>query len=387
MAPQRRSARNRDLPANLYRFPHRGGRFYYQYKNPQTGAKTGLGYDKDAAIAAANQANQILAGVPGLVDRITGRARGITLADYTHRFTTEVLPRRRVKGEPLSEHYIRETLRILRAAMVGLSGEEREIADYTQADIAKYLNSIESSDAYNQHRARLIQLWRQAVSDGVAEENLPARIIKRDLGARVRERLSLEQYKAIIPRASTPVQIAMELSLNALQRRKDCQKWRYDDQRDGYAHVVQSKTRKHGPTAFLRIPLDLPCSYSYLGAATLAELLQISRSDGILCPFIVHERPQRTRPSTEKEHPFQLSCKQISDGFAEARAKCGLFEGLAANKQPTFHECLGLGEFLRQEQGWTLKQIQSLRGHTTERMTEHYLDGHAWTTIEVPFAT
>jgi enterobacteria phage integrase len=386
MAPQRRDRRNRDLPANLYRFPHRGGQLYYQYRNPQTGAKTGLGYDKDAAVAAANQANQILMTNADLVARITGQRLGITLAEYAEQFSTDVLPRRRVKGEPLSEEYLKETRRILRAAMLGLSGE-KTMAHYTQADIATYLNTLQSADAHNQHRSRLVQLWRQAVSDGIVTDNLPERIIKRDLGTRVRQRLSLDEYKIIIAHASTPVQIAMELSLNALQRRKDCQKWRYDDQRDGYAHVVQSKTRKHGPSAFLRIPTNLPCSYSYLGATTLTELLQISRSDGILCPFIVHERPERVRASTEKDHPFQLSCKQISDGFADARKLSGKFEAMPANEQPTFHECLGLGEYLRQQQGWTLKQIQSLRGHTTERMTEHYLDGHSWTTIEMPFAT
>jgi len=49
-------------------------------------------------------------------------------------------------------------------------------------------------------------------------------------------------------------------------------------------------------------------------------------------------------------------------GFAKARDKAGIKveDGLTL---PTFHELLSLGEYLRSQQGWTLKGIQSLRGY------------------------
>ncbi|KRT55851.1 hypothetical protein [endosymbiont of Ridgeia piscesae] len=90
------------------------------------------------------------------------------------------------------------------------------------------------------------------------------------------------------------------------------------------------------------------------------------------------------RRSKEKKHPFQLSLQEISNGFKEARDATGLFDDMAPAARPSFHELLGLGELLREKQGWSLKQIQTLRGHTRESTTKLYLDGHEWTTVEVP---
>ncbi|PHS24964.1 MAG: hypothetical protein COA83_06775 [Methylophaga sp.] len=76
---------------------------------------------------------------------------------------------------------------------------------------------------------------------------------------------------------------------------------------------------------------------------------------------------------------MQLTCDQLSKGFARARDLAGV--GKESSHPPTLHELISLGEFLRKEQGWTIKQIQKLRGHTSEKMTMKYLEGQEWTTV------
>lgn len=378
MAPKRRRWQNRDLVDNMKYTVRPDGRKYYQYLHPVTGKCFGLGYDRQQAITDAQQANALLEP-RSRVQRITGNQT--TLKAFIAHYLADVLPQRRVKGQPLSAAYVAETTRILNRIQEGL-GPSRPMNDIRQAEIAIYLNRIESADASNQHRVRLIQLWRHAISDETIThgQNFPERIIPRDTEKRKRQRLTLEQYRAIYASARPAIQNAMELSLNTLQRRTDVQKWRFDDQRDGYAHIVQSKTRKHGPSAWLRIPLALPVVHSESGAATLEDVIRRCR-DAVVCPYLIHEHPQKLRRTKSKAHPFQLTPAAISNGFAEARDRSGVCADLAPGEAPTFHELISLGQHLREAAGWSLEQIQRLRGHTKIETTEHYQEGHVWTTV------
>jgi integrase len=383
--PRKRSRGEEDRPTNLQFSTRKDGRRYYVYLHPVTGRRHGMGYDKAEAYAAARQLNQIYGKGRQLVERIAQSGRGgTTLGEYAERFTDQVLPGRRVKGHPLSQHYIRELTRVIQR-IVEHFGPGQAMRDISQGQIAEYLAGFESPEASNKHRAAMRQLWRQAVSDEVVPENLPERVIPRDKERKIRQRLTLEAYRAIFEQARPSIRHAMELSLNALQRRADVRKWRFEDQRDGFAHIIQQKTRKHGPSAWLRVPLSLPVAFSAMGCSDLGEVIEACR-DRVLCPFLVHERPRWVRPSKEKEHHFQLSAKQISDGFADARDATGLFQDMPAAERPTFHEIISLGQHLREQQGWSKQQIQQLRGHTSVKMTEVYLEGHTWTTFQVPGA-
>ena len=102
-----------------------------------------------------------------------------------------------------------------------------------------------------------------------------------------------------------------------------------------------------------------------------------------MSPFLVHWKPKRIKAG-EKAHWTQLSPKQISDGFAEARDATGLFDSVPIEERPTFHELIALGAHLRLESGWTESQIQRLKGHTSVQMTQVYLEGHSWTKVEIP---
>jgi integrase len=372
MRPRKRG--NNDLPKNLH-VSVKNGKSYFQYQHPETKKYTGFGTDKKEAIKAAIQLNQLLISTSNLVDKVIKPAQA--LSEYITYYLEQIIPNKRVKGFPLSEKTITENKRVFKHINKELG--HIDFQSITQKDIADYLNQQSSAETHNKHRAQLVLLFKQAISDGLIEDNLPERILKKDKEAVKRTRLSLEQYKRIYNHASLEIQRAMELSLNALQRREDIRSWRFDSEKDGFYHIIQSKTRKHGIAAYLRIPHDLPVAYSLSGAKTLKDIIDKCR-DNKACPFVIHKLAGKRRRSKEKEHPMQLSGKQISDGFAEAREKAGI----TMDNPPTFHELLSLGELLRKEQGWSIKQIQTLRGHTSEKTTLAYLDGQEWSTVQVP---
>ena len=395
---RKRTAKNRNLPANLYYEDRPRGQYWY-YKDPDSGNKTSWGYVSEAeARDAAIQLNLMICEGKDLVAATLAARQakaqqneGMTLVAYIKEYRTEVLPKRRVKGHALSPVTLSEANRILDRISEGLGYEAenqpRVLADVTQAMIAAYLSTLPTAEAFNKHRARLAHMYSHVVSDGLVPENLPEKIKKRDTEAKQRDRLTVEQYRAIFAQAEHAIQSAMELSINTLQRRADIQMWHRDQQHDGFAYVVQSKTREHGKSAYIRIPLSLPLVHSQRGLRTLDGLIKSCWDDRVICPYLVHHKPKRVQKSQQKSHPFQLSPKEISDGFAEAREKTGLFKDIPKAQRPSFHEVISLGIFLREQSGWSLSQIKALKGHTSEKMTKVYKDGHDWTTVEIPVKT
>jgi integrase len=337
-----------------------------------------MGTNKIKAVDAAKQLNQLLMQNHNLVDKVLKSEDAFAI--YIKYYRDEVLPAKRIKGFTLSPSFLKEAVR--RCNVISKELGHISFASITQQDIAEYLKGRSSAEVYNSHRTLLAQIFKQAISDGRQIENFPERILRADTEHTKRSRLSFEEYKLVYKFASPIIQNAMELSINSIQRRSDIKNWRFDyDRSDGYIYLIQSKTRKHGIAAYLRIPTSLTLVSSENGARTLGELISSFR-DKRVCPYVVHQMPKRRTKviASEKDHVMQVTVDQISKGFAKARDLAGV--GKDTSNPPTFHELLGLGEFLRKQQGWTIKQIQTLRGHSSEKMTQHYLDGHEWTTVE-----
>ena len=376
MTPRPRKKGSKDLPANLY-VDVKGVNSYFTYRNPKTGAKHGMGTDKRKAVEAAKQLNQILTGDTGLVDRVLKTDDMFSV--YVEYYRDEVLPAKRIKGFELSRSFMKEAVRKCNVIIKELG--HISFMTLTQKDVADYLKMRASAEVFNSHRTLLSQIFKEAISDGRQIANLADNINRADTEHTKRSRLSIEEYSLIYKHATPAIQNAMELSLNTMQRRADIRNWRFDyDRGDGYAYIIQSKTRKHGMAAYLRIPMDLSLVHSERDAKTLAELIASFR-DKIACPYVIHQMPERraTKSAAEKSHALQLTGDHLSKGFAKARDLAGV--GAGSDNPPTLHELLSLGEYLRKQQGWTNKQIQTLRGHTSEKMTMKYLEGQEWTTV------
>lgn len=382
MAPRPRKRGKKDLPANLYA-SLKNGVMYYQYRHPVTGKFIGFGTDKKKAVYAAQEVN-FKTRVE--VDLLKATAESLkskdSLRSYMTHFRDAILPSKRVNGEPLSDTTIREYRRVLNVLIEKIGN--LYFNTISQRDLAAYLNSTSSNEVYNKHRQMLVMVFRHAVSDEKIQDNLAEKIIKRDAEKTKRAPLTLDMYQAIYDHARPAIRNAMELSLNVMHRRADIQRWRFDSKIESnnvtvYRAIIQ-KTRKHGNEAYLEIPASLTVAFSAAGARTLHELVNNCRDDCV-CPFLVHERPRRRKESAEKEHMLQLSVKQISDGFADARDAAGI----KMKNPPTFHELIALGQSLRQDQGWQLSDIQILRGHKKIATTRRYQDRHfKWTRFDPP---
>lgn len=157
-----------------------------------------------------------------------------------------------------------------------------------------------------------------------------------------------------------------------LLRREDVVSLRFSDYRDGCLWVVPSKT-ENSTGVRMKIAVN----------AELAELLAKAR-DSVASPYIVHRLPEKARPSNMRakgrDHHTQVLPEQLTRAFQDAR-EAAKIEG---DNPPSFHEIRSLGgALLRLQQGWSKEQVQGLLTHSTEAMTNVYLDGHEvpWTEI------
>ncbi|WP_421570600.1 tyrosine-type recombinase/integrase [Stenotrophomonas sp. PD6] len=240
----------------------------------------------------------------------------------------------------------------------------RPAEDITVKDCAEFIRAVTQSDrACQQFRHMLGWIMAYAVQEGWIDTN-PVLATRRFQHERKRQRLTKEVYAAIWDKAEPWLRLAMNLSLVTLLRREDVVSLKIADVRDGFLWVVPLKTE--GSTLVkLKIPVG----------EQLVTLLTQTR-DSVLSPVVVHRLPDRARPSDKRaaarKHHTQVMPEQLTRAFQDAREAAGIN---GANP-PSFHEIRSLGGALLSESGWTIDQVQSLIGHSSAAMTEHYLEGH-----------
>ncbi len=119
-------------------------------------------------------------------------------------------------------------------------------------------------------------------------------------------------------------------------------------------------------------------AYIKIAVGTSLKMALKRCEDGINSPYLIHRLPDRSSPSEKKSHHTQVLPKYLSDRFAAARDKTGLFETMPELERPTFHEIRSLGIKLYENNGY---DAQKLAGHTERKMTELYKEGHGieWT--------
>lgn len=357
MTPRPRKRGNKDLPKNLYSYATG-----YVYKHPQTGKRHGMGADRNRAIAAANILNQKLETSSDLVSRVIG---GKTLTEVLERFRAEYLPDRQYSERTASE--VEYRLKRYDREMGGRSWES-----ITLQFLSNWLKPL-TREAYRKHRAQWIEIYRFACSVGLAENNIAEVTLGKAPAERVRKRWTLEQYQATRKQAEPWLRIAMDLALISLQRREDLVNMRHDDIKNGRLLVTQSKTDK-------RLAIKL--------GPALSGVIQQSKSQGILCPYIIARKPIRDKRGADgkplgKDHAFKLTPNMLTKAVAKARDKAVdedgetlLFADYGAGERPTLHELRSLGAHLYREKGYDEEYIQALLGHATAKMTAVYLDGH-----------
>jgi len=325
-----------DLPNNLYK-----SKDYYNYKHPITKQWFYMGSNKEIAIKEAIQINWTLTEKSDRVKKILESEQSKNFSEFIDYFITDILPQKNLAKKTLQDYkqktpHIKECL------------GNKSIEKISIKDISEFLKQYPPTQS-NYYRAVLSVIFKHAIDEGFCVTNPAASTIKKTM-TKQRERLTLENYHAIHAHAPDWLKNTMDLALITAQRRDDIAQLKWENIHDGFLWIRQQKVEKWGTAGNIKIALSQKLLILFTKCKNESE-------------FVIGE--------------IKGNAERITKGFAEAREKSGL------ETTATFHEIRSLSAHLYEENGIDKKQIQMLLGHTTEKMTEHYLSGHGEKWIEV----
>ncbi|WP_122544322.1 phage integrase Arm DNA-binding domain-containing protein [Pseudomonas viridiflava] len=366
MVPRPRNAGSKDLPPNLYRkTDKRNGHTYYTYRDPITGRMFGLGKDKDSAIREAIAANFAEVSRPTLGERVSAPTA------IKSRLFTEWLEEYRAiyaeRGLSVSSNK-NVGMRIKR---LDVEFGQKDIRSITTIDVAGYLTRMAKEGKAQMSRAMrslLRDTFMEAMAAGWTDVN-PVEVTKAARVVIKRERLTVALWKAIHEEAKQPwLKRVMELAVLTGQRRDDLASMLFKDEREGFLHVIQSKT---GARLRISTTLRLECLGLELGA-----VIKQCR-DRVLSQHLVHH--SRTISRAKAGMPIVLDT--LSKEFSAARDRAAVTLGVDLGKTPpTFHEMRSLAARLHAAEG---RDPQLLLGHRSAKMTDLYRDNRGAEWIDV----
>ncbi|CNK54005.1 integrase [Yersinia pseudotuberculosis] len=349
---------------------------YWRYKHPITRKFHGLGDDEAEAKAIAVEANtrfaeQQMGQLITARDKISrDMGKGVSVDSWLDSYW-KIQEERQQEGElkASSVNQKKAPVKAMRA-VIG----NKILSEVSVRDIADILTPYKERGQLVMAqvvRRVIIDIFKEAQHAGeVSPGYNPAKATKQPKSKVKRQRLSLDEWKAIFSTAAgmqSYLPRAMLLAVVTGQRLGDIVTMKFSDVWDEHLHVVQGKTGTK-----LAIPLSLRCDALDV---TLKEVISQCR-DRIVSPFILHHH----HAVATAKRGGQIKDKTVTSTFSNARDSSGLIwkEGTP----PTFHEQRSLSERLYREQGIDTK---SLLGHKNQTMTDKYNDdrGKEWITIAV----
>ncbi|HEY0287057.1 MAG TPA: phage integrase Arm DNA-binding domain-containing protein [Pseudomonas sp.] len=366
MVPRPRSQGSKDLPPNLYRkTDRRNGITYYTYRDPVSGRVFGLGKDKDTAIREAVAANHAEILRPTLAVRLAEPLieRGKTFAEWLVQYKADYAEKE------LSIH----TMRNFKSRIARLEAQfgPMPVRNIRTMDVAAFLTGLAKEGKANMSKALrslLRDVFTEAIAAGLCDAN-PVDATKAARAKVTRERLSLELWQAIYETTDrTWLKRAMELALLTGQRRDDIRAMLFKDERDGYLHVVQSKTG-----ARLRISSALRLEAIDLDLATVIKRCR----DRALSQHLVHH----SKPNARVKAGYPVKLETLTRLFAIVRDQAAAAYGIPlSDHPPSFHEMRSLSARLHAAEG---RDPQKLLGHRSAAMTDLYRDSRGTEWIDV----
>jgi integrase len=364
---------------NLYsKLDKRTGRVYWQYKHPLTGKFHSLGTDADEAKQVASEANDIIAeqrtrqilSVNEKIARMRESREFITVTTWLDRYLA--IQQERLETGDIKLNSVKQKKKPVE--LLRQHSGMMYLKDITTLEIAEVVDMVKAQ-GYNRMaqvvRTTLIDVFKEAQHAGhVPPGYNPAQATRQPRNRVIRERLSLEEWKAIYAAAEHHppyLQCAMLLAVVTGQRIGDISRMKFTDIWDDMLHVEQEKTG-----AKVALPLSLRCEALNI---SLREVVAKCR-DAVVSKYLVHFR-HSTSQATRGD---KVSASSITTTFKKARNRSGL--SWPDGKAPTFHEQRSLSERLYEVQGI---DTQKLLGHKSPQQTARYHDdrGKDWTVIAV----
>lgn len=364
------------VPGLYRKLDKRNGKVYWQYKHPLTGKFHSLGTIEQEAINIAIEANTIIAeqhtrqlmSINDRLARIKNTSSGISVAIWLDKFLE--IQQERLDAEEIKINSYKQKIKPIKLfrQYCGM----KALKDITALDIAEIIESVKMR-GHNRMaqvvRMVLIDIFKEAQhASHVPPGYNPALATKQPRNRVKRERLSLDEWKAIYKQAENHppyLQCGMLLAIVTGQRIGDITKMKFSDIWDDMLHIEQEKTGSK-----VAIPLSIRCDAI---GFSLREVISLCR-DVVVSPYLIHYRNTTARSKRGEK----VTAKTLSVTFKRAREKCGVIWDKGT--EPTFHEQRSLSERLYRIQGIN---TQKLLGHKSEKMTDKYHDdrGKEWQII------
>lgn len=320
--------RRRETHLNLPSHMHKKRNSYY-YVTWENGKRKWIPLGNDLAAARLEWAR---------LENIADDAlESVTFEVAAARYERDILPD---KAPKTREEYARQ-LRTLRAVFGKVP-----LDAITPQFVRRYLDERGAKVAANREKALLSTVFNHAREWGYTATANPC------AGVRAHKERGRERYiedaelQRVIEHACRPLRDALELAYYTGQRPSDVRKLKRTDIRDGSLWIRQGKTK-----AALRIEIEGPL---------LDIIFRITTDPVPLVPGAV-----RSLYLVQDENGQPLTKSQLYWRFKKARTAAGVadfqFRDIRAKSATDTEEIGGMGHARR------------LLGHTSERMTQHYV--------------
>ncbi|WP_410680596.1 phage integrase Arm DNA-binding domain-containing protein [Citrobacter braakii] len=378
MAARPRKREYRHLPEYLIFDKDRG---VYKF-TLITGKKKNIGKDRAVAIAIAREYNLRMrpANVPS-VEILVRESGGVIgeakpFAEHVDHIMERAIENERPSQNTLDD-WNNDALRV-KEFFISIPACDIEL-EHVNAYINRY-HAEASANVQNRKVSFLKKLFSYAVDESLMLDNPATRKKMRRTEEKKRQRLSLDNFKAIRRAAEPWLRTAMDLALQTTHARLEVSRIRYSirEPKDGICGCVWLEQPENGiyGTLYIHRQKVQKKEASHVAIPIGEELKRIidDSRDNVASPFIVHRLPERqVKRSKEVSHPTQVAPDYLSRSFSATRDKLGLCDNLPMDERPTFHEIRALAAHLFDQQGI---DPQGRMAHSDAKSTKIYTQNH-----------
>ena len=377
MAPRRRQQGNEDLPTGLSSVKHRNvKRWRYRYPSGKD-FWLPVGTCRQDAIEAARIFN--------------AEYRNPTIAmmereDKYNRPLSYWVPKviKRVKTDEKLSNQVMKTFLSNCDKLLESHGDvySKSLSLETVNEFVDIYAGKKSIEVQNRKVIFLKKVFSYLVDMSAMTRNFAADKRLRPVADKKRKRLKLEDFQKIHASAPHFLKVAMELAIQTTHAVLEVSRLKYSDCQwlpvpevnsgvtiYGYVRIHRQKVKKK-ESSRVEIPIT----------QALKNIIDHSRADKVLSPYIVHRiSASRIKPK-ECTHPTQCTSEYISKAFSSLRDELGLFDDQPKAERPTFHEVRALSIHLFTQAGY---DPQARAAHADAKSTKVYQDNHVeW--VRVP---
>jgi hypothetical protein len=382
MAPRKRKIENRHLPMGLIRKTVRGvKRFRYRFPSGKD-VYFPPGTIEIDAIEAAETFNRKHRNptINMLIEHDEfNKPLSQWLAEVDKRVIAEEL-KRGIISEKVYKAFSADLTRLKELHGSVLS------KDITLTHVNEFLNAYtlgKSNEVYNRKITFLKKIFSYLCDMSAMATNPAMQKKRKPKEDKVRKRLNLENFNTILNSAPHWLQIAMRLSIQTTHSVNEISNAKYKDCEWYPSPVIENGLTVYGVLRIHRQKVKNKEASRVAIPITqaLKQVINDSRADNIVSPFIVHAFIKRKKGmAAGLKHFTQLHNNFISRHFSDLRDELALFNDLDKSQRPTFHEIRALSIFLYGESGI---DPQARAAHTDSASTKVYLKDHIqWVEIQ-----